>query len=105
MERHQRRFRSAVCPHHGARFHGLPARHGQDSPASLVSHVRQHCPRHEERRTVVQIQHLVEGGIVRIGHAFFASEATHRMYQDVDTSELGHEVPSPIGPQPDTMAP
>jgi hypothetical protein len=39
----------------------------------MPPHVRQHGPRHEERRTVVQIQHLVEN-------------------QDVDTSELGRDV-------------
>ena len=33
-----------------------------------------------------------ERGIVRIGHALSAGEATHRMYQNVDTSGLGHDV-------------
>jgi hypothetical protein len=38
-------------------------------------------PRHEERRTVVQIEHLVESGIVCIGHALSAREGTHYMFQ------------------------
>src|ERR1039458_4959432 len=64
---------------------------GNDAPALLEAHGRDHGAQNVERRAHVQVHHAVPGGVVGFVDRAAAGETSGYVHQDVDSLEPGDD--------------